>query len=209
MRSDPYRSTAALYDYCAGALGSSLSRTRMRLAPPIPGMKVLDVGCGTGADLQLYSQAGCTVYGVDLSPAMLKVAQKKLGDSATLRLCNAAQIPFPDEFFDLVLATYVLHEMPSENRPLAIREMMRVLKQDGRLLLMDFRPGPYRFPNGWISRALTLILEFVAGREHLRNGRAFLESGGLRELLSHYSLKTERSAIVNHGNVELLLLAPC
>lgn len=110
MRKDPYRNYATLYNFFVGPLNAVLKRERMKLAPPIQGMKVLDVGCGTGSDLELYGQAGCEVYGVDLSPAMLKVAQAKLRDSADLRLCDAAQLPFQENFFDLVLSMYTFQD---------------------------------------------------------------------------------------------------
>ena len=207
MRTDPYRNSASLYDYVVGPLNIILRRARTRLAPPIAGMRVLDVGCGTGADLQRYSQAGCDVYGADLSPAMLEVAQKKLGDSAELRLCDAAQMSFPENFFDLVLSTFTLHEMPWEKRPSAVREITRVVKRDGRLLLTDFHPGPYRFPDGWSGRALILLLELMAGREHFDNGRDFLRRGGLQGLIGPCSLETERTAMVGRGNIAFLLLS--
>ena len=73
--------------------------------------KILDVGCGTGADLELYHRAGCHIHGVDLSPAMLEVARRKFSESAEFHLCDAAGMPFEDGYFDLVLSTYTLHEM--------------------------------------------------------------------------------------------------
>jgi len=170
-------------------------------------MKVLDVGCGTESDLELYGQAGCEAYGVDLSPAMLKVAQEKLRDSADLRLCDAAQLPFQENFFDLVLSTYTLHEIPYEKRSSVILEMMRVIKGNGRLLLTDFHPGPFRFPDGWINRVLICILEVMAGREHLNNGLDFVRRGGLQGLIKPYHLKIEETAIVNGGNIAFFLLS--
>lgn len=118
MRKDPYRNSAAIYDLVIGSLNVALKRERQRLAPPIPGIKVLDIGYGTGTDLD--------VYGVDVSPVMLREARRRLGDHADLRLCSAAQLPFKDKFFDLVLSTYTLHEIPYEDRPSFILEMMRV-----------------------------------------------------------------------------------
>jgi len=209
MRADPYRNCAPLYDFVIGPLNVVLKRVRMKLAPPIQGMKVLDVGCGTGADLELYSQAGCDVYGVDISPAMLKVARKKFGDSVDLRLCDAAQIPFQEKFFDLVLSTYTLHAIPYEKRSSVIREMIRVVKENGRLLLSDFRPGPYHFPEGWISRAIIIILELMAGHEHFNNGRDFLRRGGLQELIEPYHLIIEKINTVRGGNIAFFLLSTC
>ena len=85
MELDPYRNFAGLYDYVTGPLNISLKRVRMKLAPPFQGMNVLDVGCGTGSDLELYHQEGCNVSGVDLSPSMLKEARRKFGESADER----------------------------------------------------------------------------------------------------------------------------
>ena len=206
MDFDPYRNSAPLYDYFAGRLSVFLDRTRMRLAPPIQGMNVLDVGCGTGSDLKLYHQAGCNVHGVDLSPAMLKVARRKFGKSADLQLCDAADMPFEDEFFDLVLSTYTLHEMHYDHRSVVIREMIRVLKRDGHLLLIDFLPGPFPFPGGWMIRSLILVLEIMAGREHYNNGRDFLRRGGLLELIKHSQLNIESVISLGAGNIGFFLL---
>lgn len=86
-------------------------------------MKVLDVGCGSGADLKPYGEAGCEMYGIDLFPSMLERARIKFGGSADLRLCDAAHVPFQGRFFDLVLSTYTLHEIPYNKRSLVINEM--------------------------------------------------------------------------------------
>jgi ubiquinone/menaquinone biosynthesis C-methylase UbiE len=203
---DPYRYSASLYDFVVGPLTVGLQPVRMKLAPPIQGMRVLDVGCGTGSDLKSYHRAGCDVYGVDLSPAMLQVARRKFGNTADMHLCDAAQMPFQDESFDLVLSTYTLHEIPHEHRSAVIHEMIRVVKLDGRLLLTDFLPGPYRFPAGWMNRALILILELGAGREHLKRGRDFLRRGGLEGLIKRFQLTKEGAVSVGAGNVGFLLL---
>jgi len=206
MELDPYRNLADLYDPLMGPLNISIRRVRIKLAPPIRGMKVLDVGCGTGSDLELYHQAGCNVYGVDLSPAMLKLARRKFGESVDLRLCDAAKLTFQDETFDLVLSTFTLHEMHHEHRSAVVQEMIRVVKRSGQLLLTDFSPGPYSFPVGWINRAIILLGEIIAGREHLNNGRDFLTRGGLLELIKPYPLRIERTTILTGGHIAFFLL---
>ena len=207
MDLDPYRNSAKLYDFVIGPLNISLKRVRMKLAPPIQGMNVLDVGCGTGSDLKLYHQAGCNVSGVDLSPAMLKVARRKFGGSANFKLCDAAVMPFQNESFDLVLSTYTLHEMPHEHRPAIIQEMIRVVKKDGRILLTDFSPSPYSFPIGWIHRTSILIFEIIAGREHFNNGLDFIARGGLLELIQPYQLDIESATMVGGGTTAFFLLS--
>jgi demethylmenaquinone methyltransferase/2-methoxy-6-polyprenyl-1,4-benzoquinol methylase len=170
-------------------------------------MKVLDVGCGTGSDLELYHQGGCEVYGVDLSPSMVKVAQKKFGGDADLRVCDASQMPYEDETFDLVLTTLTLHEMSPELCLDVLREMIRVVKQDGRLLLTDFAPKPFDFPIGWLYRFGNLIFEVIAGREHLLNGINFLNRGGLKGLIETFPLRIDRSKVIGAGTIDFLLLS--
>ena len=207
MDSDPYRHSAAFYDTFAGRLSIYLKPARMMLAPPIRGMNVLDVGCGTGADLELYHRAGCHIHGVDLSPAMIEVARRKFKGSADFHLCDAVNMPFQDGFFDLVLSTYTLHEMNHQHRPTVLREMMRVVKKDGRLLLIDFLPGPFPFPGGWMIRMFILILEFMAGRDHFNNGRDFLRRDGLLGLIQPAQLKIDSTMSQGAGNIGCFLLS--
>ena len=114
----------------------------LRVYPQSPGLRVLDLGCGTGAHLERYLEAGCVVAGVDTSEAMLARARLRLGDRADLRHGDAAHLPFPDASFDLVTATLMLHELTEETRDAVVREVLRVLAPDGRLLVTDFHTGP-------------------------------------------------------------------
>jgi ubiquinone/menaquinone biosynthesis C-methylase UbiE len=207
MAKDPYQFAAPLYDYLMGPLNKPLYRVRTRLAPPQPGMKVLDVGCGTGSDLELYHQGGCEISGVDLSPAMVKVARKKFGGDTDLRVCDASQMPYEDESFDLVLTSFTLHEMSPELMAAVLLEMIRVVKQDGKLLLCDFAPRPFDIPMGWLYRYGNLMLEVIAGREHLMNGINFVKRGGLKELIKPYPLGIVRSKVIGAGTIDFLLLS--
>lgn len=180
----------------------------MKMHPPKPGAKVLEVGCGTGTNLMLYRRAGCSVYGIDLSPSMLGVARIKLGEGADLRLGNASNMPYQDDFFDLVIAMFILHEMPREIRPQVMKEIIRVTKQEGRVLIIDFHPGPIRFPKGWLYKTVILFIERVAGREHFSNYRDFLSRKGLPGLIEAQPLIVNRQKIVSAGNIAFFLVKP-
>jgi ubiquinone/menaquinone biosynthesis C-methylase UbiE len=208
MPPDPYQYSAPLYDHVIGTLNITIKPVRMRLAPPNPGMKVLDVGCGTGSDLELYHRAGCKVYGIDLSPAMLAVARKKFGHSAHLFLTDGAQLPFDNRYFDLILSTYTLHEIPPQVRSSVLHEMIRVLKKNGRILLTDFSPGPYYFPLGWINWSIITILEVLAGQEHFLNGRDFLKGSGLTGLIKGLPVNKEHTITISGGAIDFLLVRP-
>ena len=69
---------------------------------------------------------------MDLSPSMVDLARKKLGDRADLRLGDAAEMPFADNSFDLVLSFLTLHEMPPAVRTPVMKEIVRVAGTDGR-----------------------------------------------------------------------------
>lgn len=94
-----------------------------------PKGKVLDVGCGTGANLLLFN--GMAV-GLDISSEALKFAQRRKGN---LLLCQgrAEALPFKDESFEIVLALDLLEHLPDDIR--GLEEMFRVLKKEGKLLV--------------------------------------------------------------------------
>jgi len=208
MAKDPYQKFAAHYDRFVGPFTNALRHIGMKMVSPKPGMKVLEVGCGTGKNLMLYRQVGCSVYGIDLSPSMLEVACARLGEGVDLQLGNASNMPYQDNLFDLVIAMFILHEMPSEIRPPVMREMNRVTKQEGRVLIIDFHPGPIRFPKGWIYKAVILFFERVAGGEHFSNYRDFLSQKGLPRLIETHKLIVDRQKIVSAGNIGFFLVKP-
>ena len=198
---DPYGRTARFYDALVEPPNAVLRKIGLKICPPREGMKVLEVGCGTGTNLSLYENAGCDVFGIDLSPAMLEVARRKLGERADLRLADAAELPYADDSFDLVTAFLTLHERPTAIRTAAMAEMVRVVNREGRLLLIDYRSGPIRFPKGWFFKAFIVSMEVAAGREHFHNYRDFLAREGLPGLISAYGLSVETEKVVSAGNM--------
>src|ERR1700747_3281439 len=93
----------------------------------------VDLACGTGALAVAFAAHVRWIIGLDLTPAMLAVAQRTARDAnarnVSLAIGNAQQIPFPDSSLDLVLSSYALHHVPAAGR--VIGEMSRVLKSCG------------------------------------------------------------------------------
>lgn len=207
MAEDAYRRIAGIYDRYIEPANHGVRQIGLKLFPPQAGMRVLDIGCGTGTSLDLYSEAGCYVYGVDLSPAMMNVAHQKLGKHAHLYYSDASEMPFPQGFFDLVTAVLTLHEMPGKIRPQVLREIARVLKPSGHILLVDFHPGPLSFPKGWMYKGFTLFFEISAGQEHFRNYRSFIAQRGLPGLLAKHDYNIHKKKIISGGNLALYLLS--
>jgi ubiquinone/menaquinone biosynthesis C-methylase UbiE len=203
---DPYRRIARFYDTFVDPPNAVLRQVALKMVPPREGMTVLEVGCGTGSNLERYHRAGCRVFGVDLSPSMVDIARSKLKDRAELWLGDASEMPYEEASFDLVTAFLTLHEMPSEVRERVMAEMVRVVSREGRLLLIDYHPGPLRFPKGWIFKAVILALEVGAGREHFRCYRDFLRRNGLPGLVENHGLSVESRKVLSAGNITAMVV---
>ncbi|MCC2592726.1 class I SAM-dependent methyltransferase [Tessaracoccus sp. OS52] len=103
------------------------------LAGDVEGLDVLDIGCGAGPMAEQLVQRGARVAGFDLSPAMLDIARRRLGDSADLRVADLADpLPYDDDSFDVACASLVLHYLRDWEAPL--QEVRRVLRPGGRLI---------------------------------------------------------------------------
>lgn len=194
-----------MYDRLFESMNKGLRLVGIRMFRPAKGMNILDVGCGTGTHLELYQRYECSLYGLDISPSMLEVAQKRMGDTAKLDLSNATEMPYEDNKFDLIITMLTLHEMPPATRSAAITEMRRVLKEDGRILLIDFNPGPIQPLQGWISKIIILLSEWAAGAEHFRNYRHFMANGGLSTLATQHDLRAEKQRILAGGTFAIYL----
>jgi len=206
MKADPYKKIAKLYDTLLGPLTSGLRALGMKMFPPREGMAVLDVGCGTGIHLEHYQKAGCDVSGIDQSPSMLQVARNRLGESANLYMGDASNMPYQDKEFDLIVMSTVLHEMPRAVRAAVINEAKRTLKEEGRILLIDYNPGPIRPLEGWFYKSIIIFAEIAAGPEHFRNYRDFIANKGFHTLISTHGLSVDEEKIVGGGNIALFLL---
>jgi ubiquinone/menaquinone biosynthesis C-methylase UbiE len=206
MRGHAYRRNARWYDTFIGPVTHDLRAVGMTMTFTHEAMRVLDVACGTGITLDLYQGRGCRVFGIDSSAAMLEVARRKLGERADLRLGDAARMPYPDGVFDLVTMVLALHEMPPADRSAVLDEIRRVVRNDGRILLIDYHPGPIRFPSGWLSKMVITFFEVSAGGDHLRNYRDFLSRQGLPTLINNHQLVIETRRILGGGSLGLFLL---
>jgi ubiquinone/menaquinone biosynthesis C-methylase UbiE len=112
------------------------------------GMRVLDAGCGTGNFEHFIAEKDppqVRIHAVDSSPAMLAKAREKCHelDFATFSPADLdAVLPFPDDTFDRIVSINVLYALRDRNH--AMRELLRVLKPEGKMVLTSPAPG-YRW----------------------------------------------------------------
>lgn len=206
IHKDAYRRIAKRYDQIFESLNAGLYSVGMKMHPPSEEMDVLDVGCGTGTQLARYQKAGCKLFGIDTSPAMLDVAHAKLGEHVGLHLGDAAMMPYADNSFDLVVSTLVLHEMSPDLRSSALNEIKRVLKKEGRFLVIEFHRGTLKPFKGWLFKAIITISEIAAGRKHFKHYRHFMANKGLPALAANHSFTIEKQRVVSGGNMGIFVL---
>lgn len=130
-------------DLRASYFGEAVREAAIAKAYLRPEMAVADVGAGTGFIAAGLAPLVKRVYVVDGSAAMLEVAKKNLSAFTNIEFHEAdgASLPFPEESLDAVFANMYLHHCPE---PLAaIREMIRVLRPGGRLVITDMDDHPY------------------------------------------------------------------
>lgn len=140
---------------------------------------VLEVAIGTGRNLPFYPH-GVRITGLELSPAMLGLARQRaadLGIDAELVEGDAEALPFADNHFDTVVCALSLCSIPNSGR--AVREMARVLKPGGRLLLLDHigSSWPPIHAAQWLLERLTIR---GAGEHFTRRQLPQVEVAGLQ-----------------------------
>ena len=143
------------------------------------GLKVLDVGCGTGNQMKSLHERGFTVVGVDGSADMLEKARVN-NPGAEFHQTDVEKLPFAEASFDLVICIEVLRYLPA-NDP-CLREMVRVLKPGGVCLTTAaplFSLNGYlpvnRLANKFALGDLTRVKQFFTTENRLR--REFLQAG--------------------------------
>lgn len=116
----------------------------LRLAGDITGKRVLDAGCGHGPLMAAMRDRGALVAGFDLSPAMIGIAQSRLGSDSAVRVADLAErLPYDDDEFDVVTCSLALHYVQDWLPTLA--ELRRVLRPGGRLVVSIIHPFVYAF----------------------------------------------------------------
>lgn len=107
------------------------------------GETILDFGCGTATLTLLMEElhADCSLVGLDVDPQILAIAGKKAqlkNSSIQLKEFDGKTIPYPDNTFNKVLASWVFHHLTTEQKLSAFREILRVLKPHGELHIADW-----------------------------------------------------------------------
>jgi cytosine/adenosine deaminase-related metal-dependent hydrolase len=137
---DGYRLASQSYDAEPNPMLSLEQRFLERLLPPVAGLDVVDLGCGTGRCLAaLARKAPRTLVGVDFSPEMLGQARRKLGDAARLVVADCSTLPFPRSSADLILGSFLTSYL--QDFAQFAEQVRRLLRPGGVVFITDLHPA--------------------------------------------------------------------
>ena len=145
---------------------------------PFTGKRVLDVACGTGRWMAAAQRQGAASFGIDLSKEMLCRAERKDQLAGRLVLADACCLPIASEAADVVVCSFALGSMASVR--VAIRELSRVTRLGGRVIVSDLRPDTGQLPWRSTFRNGTRVYEVAQHRHDQEDCVAAGRVAGLR-----------------------------
>ena len=170
---------AGIYEMCKDDYPQMLEELERE-----PFASVLDVGCGTGAVIELLHEKhpNARYTGLDLTPEMIAVARSKKLSNCDFVVGDAEDLPFADESFDAVITSNSFHHYPHPS--LFFSEAHRVLKNGGRLILRDYTSNDFVV---WLMNAFEMPIANLCGHGDVRilkvsQFRAMAESAGFTVL---------------------------
>jgi len=161
---------------------------------------ILDLCCGTGNQIKLLSKHGFrNLYCLDISDSMLEIAKRS---DSSIKIYNedATKTNFDNASFDVVIMSFAIHEKDRNTQQALINEAYRIIKKDGFMLVVD-----YVFDNKTtkFGRILISIIEGIAGREHYRNFKSYIQNEGLSSLIKKDKFKLIKYNRMSSGAVTI------
>lgn len=189
-----FRKWAPLYDLVDLLIWGIREKT-FHFVNPEKGAKILDVCTGTGNQAFSFGKRGFDVMGVDLSKDMLKIAKKKNGyGNVYFVLADASNLPCKQNYFDVCCISFGLHEMPNSVRERVLKEMIRVTKAQGKVVIVDYA-APKSKIRSFLSYYFVSLYESRYFSEFIRMD--------LQETIKKAGLKLRESYNLVFGHVKI------
>jgi SAM-dependent methyltransferase len=167
------------------------------------GEKIIDIACGTGAQVFELSVIASEIVGVDLSESMIIHAKnsckKRNISNAEFFVCDATHLSgFNENSFDVAIMSLALHQFDPRLHSPILSEMKRVAK---RIIIVDY---PVPLPKNYAGIG-SRVAEFMAGKEHNCNFKQFYRLGGLTAILPSNNLTIQKSVSFGKGAFQLVV----
>ena len=158
-----FDSLASRYDVMDALMTGGLDRVWMtalrKAVAPHPGERILDLAAGTGASSAALAKGGAEVVACDLSEGMIEVGRERHPEIEFVH-GNAMDLDFEDGSFDAVTISWGLRNIPDPQ--LALREMARVVRPRGRLVVLEFSTPPSRVLRGMYNVYQSTVMPAIA-----------------------------------------------
>ena len=152
-----------------GGLNNVWMTALRKAVAPHPGERILDLAAGTGTSSAALAKGGAEVVACDLSEGMIEVGRERHPDIEFVR-GNAMSLDFEEASFDAVTISWGLRNIPDPG--LALREMMRVVRPRGRLVVLEFSTPTSRVFRGLYGAYQSTVMPALA-RVASTNGGAY------------------------------------
>ena len=169
--------------------------------------KVLDLGCGAGRHVYFMANENIDTYGTDISKDGIeytKTILKQHGLDADLKVASVDNIPYKDNYFDGIICSGVLCYCDSNELKEAAKEIFRVLKPNGKVIINTRNTKDYRYGKGKKIEKNTFIIEEDDKSKCAFNETDmkmhFVELEEVKELFNNFSGVTVDESIKTHEN---------
>ena len=158
-----FDSLASRYDVMDALMTGGMNNVWMtalrKAVAPHPGERILDLAAGTGASSAALAKGGAEVVACDLSEGMIEVGRERHPEIEFVH-GNAMDLDFEDGSFDAVTISWGLRNIPDPQ--LALREMARVVRPRGRLVVLEFSTPPSRVFRGMYNVYQSTVMPAIA-----------------------------------------------
>jgi demethylmenaquinone methyltransferase / 2-methoxy-6-polyprenyl-1,4-benzoquinol methylase len=169
-----FDNVAERYDLLNDALSLGMDRWWRRIVARAvgagPGQLVLDLAAGTGTSSRAFARRGARCVACDFSLGMLTVGARRPAAGLAFVAGDALELPFSNDTFDVVTISFGLRNVADTGQ--ALRELLRVTRSGGRLVISEFSHLPVQRLNALYERYLATVLPAVASRLS-RNAEAY------------------------------------
>jgi 2-polyprenyl-3-methyl-5-hydroxy-6-metoxy-1,4-benzoquinol methylase len=182
-----------------------LSPLRLSMLEHIsPSHRVIDIACGTGMLALAIGERAAQVTAIDLDAASIaaarKSAAKQCAGNVFFEVRDASDLScYRDREFDVAVTSMAIHQFEAR---LAVRILSEMQRIAGTVVVADYS---HHMPRGW-GRRVAWILEWIAGGDHYRNFRAYMQHGGMRWFAKEAGLKVVSEEIRGGG---VFVVAKC